>query len=342
MASATSYQNFSPRALEPYPIESKLAELAYSGYGNSPAQAQTALDQYWYERQLNEGIYGQEVAAQHEEARKNIAAQIQEARWKAMGEAKDPTVLQLMANSPDSPLNDVDRNALSDLVLRARHGQDVTDLQHAGTAANQLSQGGYDPTGAMANVGITNLGPYKGPALVQAAQIRLQGDLAKAAASRAGAANAGPTVHQSYAPDPDHPGVTTTTSWGAKTGQTPEGATDYAVKHGLVTPPLSTPPAGASAGASQPRAETDKGTARPLTNVPPVSTKPAPASAAPADAQRITAVRSWVETNKGVLGPQAYADIQAGMKMNGGNPQLKLDPKSGKVKLFGASGQSYP
>jgi hypothetical protein len=296
MASATSYQNFSPRALEPYPIESKLAELAYSGYGNSPAQAQTALDQYWYERQLNEGIYGQEVAAQHEEARKNIAAQI----------------------------------------------QDVTDLQHAGTAANQLSQGGYDPTGAMANVGITNLGPYKGPALVQAAQIRLQGDLAKAAASRAGAANAGPTVHQSYAPDPDHPGVTTTTSWGAKTGQTPEGATDYAVKHGLVTPPLSTPPASASAGASQPRAETDKGTARPLTNVPPVSAKPAPASAAPADAQRIAAVRSWVETNKGVLGPQAYADIQAGMKMNGGNPQLKLDPKSGKVKLFGASGQSYP
>jgi hypothetical protein len=326
MASATSYQNFSPRALEPYPIESKLAELSYGSYGNSPAEAQTALDQNWYERQLNEGVYGQEVAAQHEEARKNIAAQMQAARWKAMGEAKDPTVLQLMANSPDSPLNDVDRNALSDLVLRARHGQDVTDLQHAGTAANQLSQGGYDPTGAMTNVGITNLGPYRGPALVQAAQIRLQGDLAKAAAHKA----AGAAI----------PGGSTTYT-NPLTGlpesiNRPKGMSDadwVATLKQRGVPMVDQQPD--KQQIPQEQAQRDESTARvPSTPPPPArsltNVPPAPAAKTTSNTEAgVRDVQQKVQRDIHNYPPAVQADIRAGAAKNGGAPMVVPDGKGG-------------
>lgn len=320
----SGYGTFNPAAVDPYPIESTLAQQAYGSY---PAESQTLMDQYWFERQANKNLYGQELAAQHEQFRQQIAQQLQEARWKAMGEAKDPTVLQLFANSPDSPLAGMDTGALTDLVMRARRGEDVTNLQHAGTGINQISQAGFDPTQAAAGVGITNLGDYSGPAMVQAARINAA---ARIAAARIGAgAGAGPSIHFTGPPDPNNPGANVTATWSGKAGQTPEGALDYARQHGLITPPLSTPPA----GTNLPRAKVDEGSTG-------GQTKPAPASP-PGNKALMDQVRTQIESSRGALGEKAYSDIQAGMKTNGGNPRLVKDA-NGRVKIAGASGQTYP
>jgi hypothetical protein len=327
MASATSYQNFSPRALEPYPIESKLSDLAYGSYGNSPAEAQTALDQYWYERQLNEGIYGQEVQAQHEEARQNLAAQMQQQAMKTLAEAKDPTVLQLLANSDyrNLAMPGVSDATLGDLVTRARQGQDVLNLQHAGTGANQLSQGGFDPTGELAKVGITNLGPYKGPAMVQSAQLRLQGDLAKAAAR----SSSDKGMSFTSQPIPELGGVQL---HGKAHGTTQEEATADLQGRGFGPKGLSTsdtPPSQRSGMTPLKPAQKDEGTSR--------SVSPA---ASPEAQQKMQQIRTIIDQNRSKMPAEAYKDLQDGMRQNGGNPILRKGP-DGKDHLYGASGKPY-
>jgi hypothetical protein len=182
MASATSYQNFSPRALEPYPIESKLSELAYSGYGNSPAEAQTALDQYWFERQAHENLYGQEVAAQHEEARQNLAAQMQGNRMKLLAEIKDPNVFSVIANSPEfrGNLGGISDEALAPILQRAIEGQRAQTFEKSGTGYGAFRHGGatLDLAQVPGGSAITNQGPTSD---VQSAQINANARMAAAA-----------------------------------------------------------------------------------------------------------------------------------------------------------------
>lgn len=175
----SQYGTYAPQEDQPSSMENTLAHLAYSGYSDSPAEAQTALDQYWLERQLNKQDYKNQLQDQHQYAYDQLAQQLTEARWKAMGEAKDPTVLQLMSHDPSSPLSGIGAPVLNDLIARARQGQDMTNLEHGGAGVNSLSQAGFDPTGVAASVGM-NLGPYLGPASVQAARIKAAAQMAAA------------------------------------------------------------------------------------------------------------------------------------------------------------------
>jgi hypothetical protein len=204
MASATSYQNFSPRALEPYPIESKLSELAYSGYGNSPAEAQTALDQYWFERQAHENLYGQEVAAQHEEARQNIAAQLYEQNIKGLTElGKMPGGLALARSSPyyRGVLGGASDDVLNQTIQQQQDAQNAVNFEKSGAGYSSYRHGGatLDLAGTPAGQYVTTQGPTSD---VQSAIVKANASLAaaalhaKAAQAQAQLANQPTYMHQ--------------------------------------------------------------------------------------------------------------------------------------------------
>jgi hypothetical protein len=79
---ASSYGAYQPGAVDPWPIESVLAKEAIT----SPADAQGLLSSYAQQRQAQGYIYGQEADRQHDFAKQQLLAQMQEARNKLIPE----------------------------------------------------------------------------------------------------------------------------------------------------------------------------------------------------------------------------------------------------------------
>jgi hypothetical protein len=223
-----------------------------------------------------------------------------------MGEAKDPTVLQLMSYDPNSPLAGISPDVLGDLVARGRNTEDITNIQHLGTGINQLSQGGFDPTSLGQRYGL-NLGPYAGPALVQAARIRAAAEMAKAGASGA------ERISYTEPPNLEAGGVTLSHTL-------PKGTTN-AQAHDIITQRHGAPSiqANTSGGTNLPPAQQDKPTQAQGTGNQAVFDR----------------VRRAVDDAraKGQLSQADYNDAVAGYKKNGGNPIIK------DGKLYGASGK---
>ena len=303
---AATYGSFSPQEDQPYSIQSTLIPQAYGMYSDSPAQAQTKMDQYWLQQQLAKSDYQDELAQQHQYAYKQLANEMAQARWKAMAEAKDPTVFQLMSADPDSPIANIDPRVRAELISRSRGTEDITNIQHLGAGMNSLSQGGFDPTSIGQRYGL-NLGPYQGPAMVQAARIR--------AASSGGGSGGAESISYSEPPDLDAGGV-------VRTHRMPKGMTDEQVRevtrqrHGSQSIQGNT-----SGGTNLPPAQKDTG------------------SAAKATGQGNQAVMDRVRRQvddwraQGKLSAADHKDVVEGYKKNGGNPIIK------DGKLYGASGK---
>lgn len=329
---AASYGTYAPQEDQPSSMENTLAHLAYSGYSDSPAEAQTALDQYWLERQLNKQDYAAQLQDQHQFAMQQLQQQMYEANLKGLYEGgKTPGMLSIMANSPQyaGVFGGADPNAIADVIARQRQGEDLTNLQHAGTAYNQFAQGGGDATGLLGAQGI-NLGPSKGPALVQAAQIRAAAQIAAAKLRAQG--EAAPTVGTTYTSNVT--GLPENVHF--PKNMTPDQRKAWLQSQGV--PMIDQQPG----NQPLPQAERDTGSAQPpakgaqaapiRTNVPP---NPASSSNANAGARD---VQQKVMANLSRFPPGVTADIKAGAAKNGGVPQVVPNGKGGWV-IRGDKGQ---
>ena len=328
---AASYGTYAPQEDQPSSMENTLAHLAYSGYSDSPAEAQTALDQYWLERQLNKQDYASQLQDQHQFAMQQLQQQMYEANLKGLYEGgKTPGMLSIMAASPQyaGVFGGADPNAIGDVIARQRQGEDLTNLQHAGTAYNQFAQGGGDATGLLGAQGI-NLGPSKGPALVQAAQIRAAAQIAAARLRAAG--EGAPTESTTY----------TNQATGLPTNvHFPKNMTDaqkaqWLTAHGV--------PSVDQTQNSQPlpQAQRDEGTSGKSAAPPPARTNVAPAPSAQTTSNAASGVRDVQQKVMAILPklPAAQAeDIRAGAARNGGVPLVQSDGKGGYV-IVGAKGK---
>lgn len=173
MVTANTYGQFSAQALQPYPIESTLAQI---GYGESPTAAKILGDQFWLERQAHENLYGQELAQQHQFAYDQLRQQLAEAAMKEipnMGkvagatEVLAPTMMGLGIGNSDT---------LTNLAVNAQRAADAQNFAHQGSGLSGYAAGGYitnDPN---------NPAGGKFSFIGTPGQLRLQGDLARAAA----------------------------------------------------------------------------------------------------------------------------------------------------------------
>jgi hypothetical protein len=330
MPSATSLQSFSPRALEPFQIENTLAPLATGG---SAAEAQTMLDTYGLQRMGAEDQYGREVDQQHQQALANLQQQMYDTNVKALTEAgKVPGMLEMFASSPqyNQMFGGANPLAIQNAADFASRLAKAKMLQESGAGINSISQAGFNPTGVAGDAGITNLGPYAGPALVQAAQIRLQGDLAKAAARKAGDGSI--TSSETYT----DPGTQTPQTVHYGKGVTDQQKDAYRRAHGI--PIVDQAPR----NQNLPPAQRDEGTAasapRTQTNLP---ANPPSASTSTSNTQTgVRDIQQQVQRDMHNYPAAVQADIRAGAVKNGGVPQVVPDGKGGYA-VKGDKG-SYP
>src|SRR3954468_11448778 len=79
---APSYGAYQPGAVDPWSIETSLANAAIT----SPADAQGMLSSYQQQRQAQGYVYGQEAERQHDFAKQQLADQMTQARLKLIPE----------------------------------------------------------------------------------------------------------------------------------------------------------------------------------------------------------------------------------------------------------------
>lgn len=143
---AASYGSYAPQEDQPSGMEVALANKAYSGYADSPAEAQTALDQYWLERQVNKADYADQLQQQHEFAKQQLAQQMYEANLKGLYEAgKTPGMLQIMATSPEyaAVFGGADPGAIASVIGQQQESQQATNLGHTGSFLSGAAAGGH-------------------------------------------------------------------------------------------------------------------------------------------------------------------------------------------------------
>jgi hypothetical protein len=149
MATASG-TTFAPSALDPYPIETELAKTAY----NQPEQ-QSLMDQYWFERQANKNLYGQEIGMNRELQQQQMQNALQQEFIKQYhNAAQDPGVAEALqgagAGFTPQVLDVLQRNA----AAKAQ----AENLSKYGTAASGLSTAGMGADALTANTGLEGFG----------------------------------------------------------------------------------------------------------------------------------------------------------------------------------------
>lgn len=173
-----SYNPGSPAGMDQWSIENTLAPLAVGG---SQSEAQMMLGNYQNERAAANSQYASNLDQEHLFAYQQLAQQMKEAYLKETPNyAKEGLLPVLMGTNP-AALAGADPAAL-DLANRQYYETAAAkNFQAGATGLNQASQGGYQVNPALApGVAGTTVGPYRGPALAQAATIRGQFGLAAA------------------------------------------------------------------------------------------------------------------------------------------------------------------
>ena len=178
MPTAT-YGSTNPAGVDPWPIETNLAQLAVGG---SQAEAQNMLENYQQERLAQTNAYGQDMEKQHQVAYQQLAQQLQENYLKAIPEFAKSGTLDILANAPQyqGAFGGASSDVIQDAIRRATMGQTAETFQKAGTGFNQFAQGGLqvDPNAVPGMAGVK--GTLTDPALVRAAQIRANAQMASA------------------------------------------------------------------------------------------------------------------------------------------------------------------
>jgi hypothetical protein len=145
------------------------------------------LENYQQQRQASTNLYGQDLAQQHQAFKEQLANQMQQAYVKELPNyMKEPGGAQFASQMPGMASTiGVDPSAWAGLAQAGDIAQGATNLKNAGTGFNQLSQAGLPPdTSAVPAMTGVNVGPYQGPALLQAARERANASMAVAAAGR--------------------------------------------------------------------------------------------------------------------------------------------------------------
>ena len=325
---AASYGNYSPREDQPYPIESELAKLAVT----SPAQAQNMLDTYQLQRATAGGNYDLAMQGQHDFARQQLAQQLYEARLKAAPEFfKTPGMARLVGSQGLIP--GVSDDDLGPSVQQAENAIGATNLEHAGSGVNAMSQAGYGiPIPAVQNMtGITGIVPQT-PRDIQVANIN--------AAGRVAAANAGAGGGLGYSiqlPVTEATGNTpVTVSVPKKFGGGLPGAISQLRQAGALPTPVQPPPPD---GATPPPAAPTPPAApsKSITNLPMAKKdtgRPVQNSAPGAD-QIQQRAQQFVETQLRTQNPAMYKDVMAYAATNGGKVGLIGPDKNGRYQLQG-------
>ena len=138
VTSSSGYGVTSPAGLDPFPIESVLAEIVGK---NNVSNAANMLDTYQVQRATSEGNYNQALQGQHDFARQQLAATMADNMLKHKLEAaKTPGGLSLI--SPDVGM---DPNLVSQIETNLRHAQAVESAQKGGAAAASFTAAGAQP-----------------------------------------------------------------------------------------------------------------------------------------------------------------------------------------------------
>jgi hypothetical protein len=341
MATSNQYGTTSPAAIDPFQIESVLAQIVGQ---NNPAEAANMLDTYQIQRATSEGNYNYALQGQHDFARDQLAQQLKEQYIKsAMDAVQHPGGLSVLrAMAPDALAN-VDPSIISSTEGGLTNLQRAETFEKGASGAYHAVQAGFPPNAAsLANLtgGITG---------AQGTPLQMQIEAMKegAANARAGAANA-------QATEPTRNikvmGPHGEESWGFTGRQWRQpGAVDARLDEAGIprinagAPESASLPPAAQALAPQPPGRPSVPATR--TNVPsaPPSARPPqkPMTPAPNNTQAGVvamqdAVVAKIENFKGHPG---YADVKAGMAANDGRPIVRIDPATGRPTLYGASGR---
>lgn len=333
MPTASAYGTTNPRGLEPWPIEQTLAPLAVGG---SQAEAQMMLENYQQQRDAAANVYSGDLQQQHQYAYDQLAQQLQESYLKALPENAKAGTLGILASSPQysAAFGGADPNSINSAITQATRLQNADIAQKGGAGVWSLTNAGMQPTQADTQ-GITGLNVNPGtPLPVQVAQLKLQGDLARAnASSRA----AGPRTSTDFT---NPYGGKTTVSFPAGMSQAQRDA--YLQNEGGLVPvdrpPPNAPLPNTTTAPNQPPNRTNLPMAKtdtPANNPPRAQNTAAGAAAA---RQQVLAQLDAIQASH----PQVYADIKAGMAKNNNVPNVVADPsKPGGFAVVGASGQHY-
>jgi hypothetical protein len=340
MATGSAYGTFNPRAIEPFPIESELAK----GMSEGNPTAANLLDLYQIQRGTAENQYSQEAAQQHQYAYDQLHQQLYEQNLKALAEGADKGTLGIMASSPQyqGVFGGADPGVIGQRIQQYNDMEAAKQAQAGGAGVESATIAGFQPSGDQASrlTGMTGLTNN----ILTPAQMKLQGDLARAAAAAKAGGEVGPTLNVKPAAIPALGGADLTASYGPKTHITsvPALVADL-TKRGLISP--GAPPV----GGAPPEVDQDTATAPPpsKTNLPPAPRDPGGSQAparisnnAPGAQNMQDAVKKFVDTNIPKTSPE-YKDIMAKANMNGGVIQLVQDPATGKTKIQGAT-RTYP
>lgn len=326
MATNTSGTTFAPSALDPYQIETELAKTAY----NQPQQ-QTLMDQYWFERQANKNLYGQEIGLNRELQQQQMQNALQQEMIKQYhNAAQDPGVAEALQGSGAGFAPQV----LSLLQQSAAEKAKAENLSKYGSAASGLSTAGMGADALTANTGLQGFGVRPD---IQIADMNNAARLAAArihAASGGGAA--GPSESVSSAPDPALGYATHNYSFPGKLGWSPEKKEEFLKGTGKFGPRGGPPP---PSQAAPPSASTGGGTNLPVAK----KDTPAPSTATPAAAAAYKPSSAEVNTVKQRLPsapPDVRRDVEAAMQGNKGEPIIVKKP-DGSKGVKGASGKVY-
>jgi hypothetical protein len=345
---SNTYGTFNPAGIEPYPIETSLAQAA----ATSPAEAQLMLNSYTAQRQATAGQYADELDQQHAQAKAQIAAQMYDAQLRAFNETvKTPGALAIARTSP--ALSGILGGADPDAVQQAITGQ--TNLQNAdifskgATGVASLTTAGMQPTSGQAGqvTGLQGL-QVGDPTAIQAAKIAAAARIAAASIS----ANNTPGVgYTQQLPLSATGGVPTTANISGKLGWA--AGQRRLQQEGLLQPDLTVPPPPGAGGAGGGGAGGGGGATTPAptraTNLPPAKTEGAggtgPGVVAPNTAKGAPdlqkAARTYVEGPLRTASTEAYNDVMAGAAMNGGNIALQTKPDGSILGIKGKSGRVY-
>lgn len=344
MATSNQYGSVAPAAIDPFPIESVLAKIVGE---QNPQEAANMLDTYQIERQTSQGNYDYALQGQHDFARDQLKQQLYEANLKGLAEAKDPSVLQLMAGNPTySGVLGTNAANIGDVLARARAAQDATTFQHGAAGLQSATTAGFQPNtdqAARATMGLA--GPQGTPEAEKVAGINAAARLAAAALHAKAGGNDAMTMTYQNTPPPGKEGPSGVT-FGAKSPfQTVEQQTAELIRRGVKEPPPGytgpTPanPQGLGGGGGAPAA----GTPQKKGMVPGLKMAPRdegsggsaqPVSNANADIQkRADALRVAIQNNQ--IDPAIAARIKSGMV----NGQPRLGTVNGKIVALDGQGK---
>jgi hypothetical protein len=337
------YGQTSPAGLDPWNIESTLAPLAAAG---SSANAQLMLSDYQYQREAANNLYGQDMQAQHDFAQQQLKQQLYEANLKGLAEAKDPSVLEIMANAPGyaGVFGGAGQGAIGDTLARAQQSVAAKNFEAGGKGAEGFSNAGYMPP-ANSIPGLPAGTVQTENARLAAERLRASATLGAASIRAAGGAGGDRGSYQ-MPPDPNAPGLIGTEH--PNKGESYQQFVARMRAEGRIPGQVQLPP-GAGAAPGLPMAQTDTPTNAPPTSPPPLAGKTSLQPKGTAQPVQNTSqgadpieqkLGNYVEQVVRTQNPTAYADIKVAAAANGNKIQMLRDAKGNIVGIQGAK-QKY-